>query len=76
VEVSQAGTLDVAVPMKDAEPGPLTLEIYQFGWKSPTRVAAAAYAEAASLDRLTLSAGDQVATLRGNAAGRGGQGGA
>lgn len=58
--------LEVAVPMKDAVPGPVDLEIYQFGLAKPDQVALNAYAEAASLDRLTLSAGDADAVLRGN----------
>ncbi len=57
--------LEVSVPMKDAAPGPVTLAIYQFGQEKPDRLALRAYAEAASLDRLTLSAGDQAAQLRG-----------
>jgi hypothetical protein len=59
-------SLEVAVPMKDAAPGPVTMEIYQFGLQKPDKLALTAYAEAASLDRLTLSAGDQTASLRGN----------
>jgi hypothetical protein len=39
--------------------------IYQYGLEKPDRLPLRAYAEAASLDRLTLSAGDQVAQLRG-----------
>ena len=58
--------LEVAVPMKDAQPGPLTLEIYQYGLKKPDTLALTGYAEAASLDRLTMSAGDQEAVLKGN----------
>ena len=58
--------LEVAVPMKDAAPGPVTLEIHQFGLEKPDRLALKAYAEAASLDRLTLSAGDATALLKGN----------
>jgi hypothetical protein len=58
-------SLEVPVPMKNATPGPVTLEIYQFGLKNPDRLALRAYAEAASLDRLTLSAGDSVALLKG-----------
>ena len=58
-------TLEVAVPMKDAAPGPVTLEIFQFGLEKPDSLLMTAYAEAASLDRLTLSAGDSVASLRG-----------
>jgi hypothetical protein len=57
--------LEVAVPMKDAAPGPVTLRIFQFGLTKPDSLLMTAYTEAASLDRLTLSAGDSVATLRG-----------
>jgi hypothetical protein len=57
--------LEVAVPMKDAAPGQVSLQIYQFGLEKPDLLALKAYAEAASLDRLTLSAGDAQALLRG-----------
>jgi hypothetical protein len=59
-------SLELAVPMKDAKPGPVTVEIYQLGLKTPDKLVLTAYAEAASLDRITLSAGDHVALLRGN----------
>ena len=59
------GSLEVAVPMQAAAPGPVTVAIYQYGLEKPDRLPLRAYAEAASLDRLTLSAGDQVAQLRG-----------
>ncbi len=59
-------SLEVAVPMKDAKPGPVDVEVYQFGLKAPDKLPLRAYAEAASLDRLTLSAGDHAAVLRGN----------
>jgi hypothetical protein len=65
-KAAKADSLEVAVPMKDAEPGPLNLEIHQFGLAKPDKLTLTAYAEAASLDRLTLSAGDQAASLRGN----------
>jgi hypothetical protein len=57
--------LEVAVPLKDAAPGPVTFEIRQFGITAPDRLNLIAYAEAASLDRLTLSAGDTAALLKG-----------
>jgi hypothetical protein len=57
--------LDVSVPMKDAAPGPVTISIYQFGTQKPETVAMTAFADAASLDRLTLSAGDPMALLKG-----------
>jgi hypothetical protein len=60
------GQLEIAVPMKDAAPGPVNLEIYQFGMEKPDQLTLKAYAEAAALDRLTLSAGDAEALLKGN----------
>jgi hypothetical protein len=59
-------SLEVSIPLKDAKPGPVTVEVYQFGLKTPDKLPLLAYAEAASLDRLTLSAGDHEAQLRGN----------
>ena len=58
-------SIDVSVPMKGAAPGPVSIDVYQYGLKTPQRLAMTAYAEAASLDRLTLSAGDQLAILKG-----------
>jgi hypothetical protein len=58
--------LEVAVPMKDTPPGPVSLEIYQFGLEKPDELTLKAYAEAAALDRLTLSVGDDHALLKGN----------
>jgi hypothetical protein len=58
-------SLEVSMPMKDAAPGPVTLEITQFGVEKPDRLSLTAYAVAASLDRLTVSAGGTVALLKG-----------
>jgi hypothetical protein len=57
--------LDVSMPMKDAAPGPVTVSIYQYGVEKPEAISMMAFADAASLDRLTLSAGDPVALLKG-----------
>ena len=57
--------LEVAVPLNDAAPGPVNLEILQFGMEKPDKLVLNAYAEAASLDRLILSAGDTDAVLKG-----------
>jgi hypothetical protein len=57
--------LEVSVPMKDVAPGPLTLLIHQFGVEKPDSIALKAYAEAASLEKLTLNAGDSEAQLKG-----------
>lgn len=57
--------LKVTVPMKDAAPGPVSLSIYQYGLDAPQTLSLQAYADAASLDRFTFSAGDTEAYLRG-----------
>ena len=62
---AKADTLEVSVPMKDAAPGAVTLAIYQFGLDKPQVLTLKSYAEAASLERLTLSAGDAKAMLLG-----------
>jgi len=57
--------IEISVPLKDAQPGPITLNIYQFGLTKPDQLNLKAYAEAASLDRLTVSVGDAEAILKG-----------
>jgi hypothetical protein len=54
-----------SVPLTDATPGPVKIEITQFGLEKPDVLKLNAYAEAASLDRLSLSAGDPGAVLTG-----------
>ncbi|MGH9562584.1 MAG: hypothetical protein ACRD3S_14115, partial [Terracidiphilus sp.] len=61
----KGGILEVKVPLKDATPGPVSMAVYQFGLAAPDLVAMEAYDAAASLDGLTLSAGDESALLRG-----------
>jgi len=58
--------LDLLVPLKNANPGPVAIDIYQFGVAKPDKITLIAYSEAASLERLTLSAGDTDANLTGN----------
>ena len=58
--------LEVVVPMKESSPGPVSLQIYQFGLQKPDLLSMEAYAEAAALDRMTLSVGDTEALLKGN----------
>jgi hypothetical protein len=58
-------TLVFSVPLTDATPGPVKIEITQFGLEKPDVLKLNAYAEAASLDRLSLSAGDNGAVLTG-----------
>ena len=56
--------LEIAVPLKDAKPGPINLEIYQFGLPKPDQLTLKAYSEAAALERFTLSVGDAEAHIR------------
>ena len=58
--------VEVTLPLKDATPGPVAIAIYQFGLEKPDKLALTAYTEAASLNRLTISAGDPSAVLVGN----------
>ena len=57
--------IDVAVPLKEAKPGTVTIAIHQYGLDHPDELQLKAYAEAASLEHLSLSAGDKVAVLKG-----------
>jgi hypothetical protein len=57
--------LEVGVPLKDATPQTLLLDIHQYGMDKPDTLDLDAYAEAASLEHLTLSAGDREAILKG-----------
>jgi hypothetical protein len=62
---AQKEALLVTVPMAESEPGLVKIAIRQFGLEKPDVLALNAYAEAASLDRLSLSAGDSGAVLTG-----------
>lgn len=62
---STPATLEVTVPLKDAEPGPVNVAVYQYGLAKPDHLALEAYDAEASLVRLTLSSGDKTALLEG-----------
>jgi hypothetical protein len=59
-------TLEMGVPLKDAAPGPVAINIRQYGLEKPDTITLTAYSEAASLERMKLSAGDAEAALTGN----------
>lgn len=61
----RAETLEISLPLRDATPGPVTVAVYQAGLAQPDTVKMTAYDVAASLERLTLSAGDHEAVLIG-----------
>ena len=54
--------LELSVPLKNANPGPVAIHIYQYSIK-PDKITLMAYSEAASLEKLALSAGDGDANL-------------
>jgi hypothetical protein len=57
--------LEVTIPLKERGPGPVNLEVDEFGLAKPNRLKMVAYAAAASLDGLNLNSGDKTALLRG-----------
>ncbi len=65
-KTAKADALEMGVPLKDAAPGPVTINIDQYGLGTPDKLSLKAYSEAASLERLKLSAGDSDAALTGN----------
>ena len=64
-KAAHPGAIEVEMPLADVQPGTISVEIHQYGLAQPDVLHLHAYAEAASLDRLTLSAGDPTATLKG-----------
>ncbi len=58
-------TLQFKLPLDSASPGTVELAVFQYGLKKPDRLKMTAYDAAASLEGLTLSAGDKQATLTG-----------
>ena len=58
--------LELSVPLKEADPGPVAIDIVEYGMSKPDKITLMAYSEAASLEKLKLSAGDTDAELTGN----------
>jgi hypothetical protein len=58
-------TLDATIPLENATPGTIDVAIYQYGIEHPDQIKMTSYESAASLERLTLSAGDKEALLKG-----------
>ncbi len=59
-------SIEVTLPLKDAQPGPLTLEVKQFGAAKAIEVPVRSFAAAGSLDGFALHAGDDTGTLTGS----------
>jgi hypothetical protein len=58
--------LELILPLKDAQPGPLTLLVMQYGAGQPQAVALRAFAEPGRLESFTLHAGDAEGVLTGS----------
>lgn len=58
-------SFEVTMPLKDAKPGKITLEVSQYGEQNPDEITLNTYSEAAHLDGLTLNSGDTSAVLKG-----------
>jgi hypothetical protein len=57
--------LEVSLNLKDTAPGLVNVDVYQYGLDKPDQLKMTAYDAAASLDHISLSAGDTQALLKG-----------
>lgn len=57
--------LELNVALKDVAPGQITFAVHQYGQEKPETFEVKAYADAASLERFALNAGDKEAHLKG-----------
>ncbi len=64
-KVTKPDALQVKLALKDAEPGPLTINVKQYGSATVDHVSVRSYAESASLDSFAIHAGDTTGLLRG-----------
>jgi len=62
---AKAETLELSLPLKEAEPGPVNVAVYQYGLAQPDTLKMTAYDVAASLEGLSLNSGDKEAVLTG-----------
>jgi len=64
-KTSKPGELEIQVPLKNANPGPLTLLVSQYGLPDPDKVPLRAYSEIGHLDGFRMNAGDHEGLLKG-----------
>jgi hypothetical protein len=65
-KLDKPNQIEVKLPLKDAEPGALTLLVKQAGVEKPEEIAAHTFSEAGHLDSFTLHAGDHEGLLKGS----------
>ena len=64
-KADKGDAIELKVPLKGVEPGPVSLEIRQFGMPEPQTLALTAFDDAGHLTSFTLYAGDVTGTLKG-----------
>jgi hypothetical protein len=64
-KVTKPDELQVDVALKDVAPGPLTMQVKQYGLSKSDEVSLHTYTEAGHLDSFTIDAGDRQGVLRG-----------
>ena len=65
-KATSADEVEVKLPLKEAHPGALQLEVKQYGTVTAQTISLRAYAEAGHLDSFTLHAGDAQGILKGS----------
>jgi len=66
-KATSSDQVEVKLPLKQANPGPLQLEVKQYGTLTAQTIPLRAYAEAGHMDSFTLHAGDAQGVLKGSA---------
>ncbi len=64
-KLTKPDEITAKLPLKDAQPGPITLEIAQAGTKDPHTLNVAAFSEAGKFESFSMHAGDTVGELKG-----------
>ena len=64
-KLSKANELEVKVPLRNSAAGSLRMLVHKYGLREPDEISLHAFAEAGSVDALTIYAGDRDAVLKG-----------
>jgi hypothetical protein len=64
-KLTGADEITVTLPLKDAQPGPVTVMVKQYGLADPDATALDVFAQAGQLDRFTFHAGELGGVLKG-----------
>jgi hypothetical protein len=64
-KLTKPDEITAKLPLKDAQPGEITLEIAQAGQKDPHTLSVASFSEAGKFESFSMHAGDKSGTLKG-----------